>query len=461
MKHTIIHFVLIGMLSSCLGCSDDETLVIEEDVAEMAEEEQETAEEMEEEEPETDFTILYPQFPTDAFFDGNIVNADYWSDEPKILSAGLGFCDIVGIQADELTQEVVEAAGGAWRSDVACNGTAQTLTSLESVIGRAYIIQSPYGELKDGAIGLDGLPVVFSWPVMTNTLDLTDFKVTLNTGEEVYPYAIGPFPNIEENERNTIVLYGEFANKRSSADPESRFPVRVDVIADDSPLQLFGPNNQVVSAIGLSWENTSSPYDENNGPRLVGAKLNFVGNEPQGEGLQNPIWQQQLPPNHEFALYGGGDFRLRMLTSGGFSPDGVGGVLPSDFEKFFRLHVTGPDGSTVLMEKVNTDYEVMGGTLKVIGLSELGPPEGNGVVYDECYQEDGDNYIDIILVGDEAAARNITFLEIPSLSGGYDAFYNPGGPGTTPVLGETYTQPGPPDMEPVIIALDNPMRVSN
>ena len=71
------------------------------------------------------------------------------------------------------------------------------------------------------------------------------------------------------------------------------------------------------------------------------------------------------------------------------------------------------------------------------------------------------NYIDIILVGDEDAARNITFLEIPSLEEGYDALYNPGGPGTTPFSGVSYSQPGPRDLEPVIIALDDPMRVSN
>lgn len=456
-KRTVILIVCFILLTGC--SNDDQTLILDE-MEETAEEEQSNTEETEVE-PEMEVTVLYPQFPGNVLFDGTIVNADYWSDEPKILSAGLGFCDIVGIQSTELTQEVVEASGGAWRSDVDCNGTAQTLVSLESMIARVMIVQSPYGELLDGAIGLDGLPVVFSWPVMTNTLNLTDFKVTLSTGEEVYPYAIGPFPNIEENERNTVVLYGEFANKRPSSDPESRFPIKVEVVADDSPIQLLGPNNQVVSAVGMGWETTTNSYDENNGPRLVGAKLNFVGDEAIGEGLQNPIWQQQLPANDEFALYGGGDFRLRMLTSGGFSPDGVGGVLPTDFEKFFRLHVQGLDGSTVLIEKANTDYEVMRGTLKVLGLSELGAPESNGVVYDECYQEDGDNYIDIILVGDEAAARNITFLEIPSLAGGYAPFYNPGGPGTTPAPGETYTQPGPPDLEPVIIALDNPMRVSN
>ena len=95
-----------------------------------------------------------------------------------------------------------------------------------------------------------------------------------------------------------------------------------------------------------------------------------------------------------------------------------------------------------------------------MGLAELGAPEGETVVYDDCYGEDKDNYIDIILAGDEAAARNITHLEIPSLEGGYGAFYNPGGPGSTPFDGVTYTSPGPRDMEPVIIALDDPMRVT-
>ena len=66
----------------------------------------------------------------------------------------------------------------------------------------------------------------------------------------------------------------------------------------------------------------------------------------------------------------------------------------------------------------------------------------------------------IILVGDETAARNITHVEIPSLEGGYNAFYNPGGPGPEPFEGVRYTAPGPADLEPVINALDNPMRVS-
>lgn len=136
----------------------------------------------------------------------------------------------------------------------------------------------------------------------------------------------------------------------------------------------------------------------------------------------------------------------------------VTGVRPDMYEDFFRIHVSGTDGETVLLEDVGV---VAGGTLRVVGLSDLGPKEDpdEGVFYDDCYTEDRDNYIDIILVGDEEAARNITFVEIPSLEGGYSAFHNPGGPGPEPFEGVRCSAPGPPDMEPVIIALDDPMRV--
>jgi hypothetical protein len=164
-------------------------------------------------------------------------------------------------------------------------------------------------------------------------------------------------------------------------------------------------------------------------------------------------------PNDEFALYGGGDYRLRVLTTGGFSQDGLTGTTPDQYEDFFRLHATGVDGSTVLLTDVGVDYEVAGGTLRVVGMSDLGRPAGDDVHYDDCYVEDSDNYIDIILEGDEAAARSITHVEIPA-EGDYLPFYNPGGPGPTPFPGVRYTAPGPPDLEPVIIALDNPMRVS-
>jgi polyhydroxybutyrate depolymerase len=114
----------------------------------------------------------------------------------------------------------------------------------------------------------------------------------------------------------------------------------------------------------------------------------------------------------------------------------------------------------VILDTVGVDYQVQGGTLRIVGLSDLGQPESAENPYDACYDEDLDNYIDIILAGDEAAARSLTHVEVPSLEGGYEAFYNPGGPGRTPFEGVVYTAPGPADLEPIIIALDDPMRVT-
>ena len=111
------------------------------------------------------------------------------------------------------------------------------------------------------------------------------------------------------------------------------------------------------------------------------------------------------------------------------------------------------------MTETGVDYELDGGTLRVVGMSDLGKPAGDDVDYDDCYAEDGYNYIDTILVGNETAARGLTHIEIPARDG-YLPFYNSGGPGPEPTEGVRYTAPGPPDLEPIINALDDPMRVS-
>jgi hypothetical protein len=194
----------------------------------------------------------------------------------------------------------------------------------------------------------------------------------------------------------------------------------------------------------------------------VGAKLNYTGEQAVGEGGVFMMERTANMPNDEFSLYDEGDFRLRVLTTGGFSPDGVTGLRPNMFEDFFRVYAKGAAGETVIMDKVGVEYEVAGGTLRVVGLADLGQAENPaaGIYYDDCYDEDGDNYIDIILVGDDAAARNNSFVEVPAVEDGYRAFYNPGGPGPKPFAGVRYTAPGPPDLEPVVIALDDPMRVN-
>ncbi len=384
---------------------------------------------------------------------GRLDAADYWVDEPVILSAGMGFDNILGIAgADE---QSVRDAGGAWYGSLACsNGDEPDDTQRSAAVAASTL----NGYTRGFTDFDDGVPIVFSWPIATDTAHPDDFRFTLNTGETVVPNGVTMFPNWETNERNTIVALGDFGNRGRGDEPDAQFPVRLEIVDDGTPLLLIGPDGQEFDAVGLTWETDATPYDS--GPKLVGAKLNHVGDQARGDGGIKLIDGAPYLPNDEFALYGGGDFRLRMLTSGGFSPDGITGLTPDRFEDFFRIHATGVDGETVLIDTVGVDYDVAGGTLRVVGLSDLGRAldEDGGVFYDDCYAEDRDNYIDVILTGDEAAARNVTFLEIPSLGSGYDAFYNPGGPGPEPTAGERYTAPGPPDLEPVVIALDDPMR---
>ena len=391
----------------------------------------------------------------DQLFDGALKEADYWSDEPVILSAGMGFEGIIGWP--EVNEETVREAEGSWYGSVMCtNGEDPPAGAYTSTVSTAGIELFYKGTSEDD----DGLPIVFSWPVATETVDLTDFQFTLNTGKIVFPNSAGLLPNWELNERNTVVVFGDFGNRGLSSEEGAIFPVRLDIVEDETPLLLIGPNGQEFNAVGLSWETDTSPYDS--GPKLVGAKLNHVGNEALGEGGLGFGTRSGVLPNDELSLYDEGDFRIRVLTTGGFSPDGITGLTPTMFEDFFRIHANGSNGELVLLEKVGQEYLVAGGALRIVGLSDLGQKENpdEGIFYDDCYAEDRDNYIDIILVGDEAAARNITHVEIPSLEGGYSAFYNPGGPGPEPFEGVRYTAPGPADLEPVINALDNPMRVS-
>ena len=391
----------------------------------------------------------------DQLFDGALKEADYWSDEPVILSAGMGFEGIIGWP--EVNEETVREAEGTWYGSVMCtNGEDPPAGAYTSIVSTAGVELFYKGTAEDD----DGLPIVFSWPVATETVDLTDFQFTLNTGEIIFPNSAGMLPNWELNERNTVVVFGDFGNRGLSSEEDAIFPVRLDIVEDETPLLLIGPNGQEFNAVGLSWETDTSPYDS--GPKLVGAKLNHVGNEAVGEGGLAIGTRSGVLPNDELSLYDEGDFRIRVLTTGGFSPDGITGLTPTMFEDFFRIHAKGLDGEVVLLEKVGQEYLVADGVLRIVGLSDLGQKEDTdeGIFYDDCYAEDRDNYIDIILVGDEAAARNITHVEIPSLEGGYNAFYNPGGPGPEPFEGVRYTAPGPEDLEPIINALDNPMRVS-
>ncbi|MCB0916168.1 MAG: phospholipase [Actinobacteria bacterium] len=297
-----------------------------------------------------------------TMYDGRLVAADYWTDQPEILSAGLGFDGIIATAGDD--EASTRAVGGAFDSAMQCRKdggpTDADRSSVAPARGLGMItLVAPGKDPTD----VDGLPVVFSWPIRTDTLDPAQFRFTLNTGEVVGVDSLTMTPNFELNERNTVVMFSDLGNRGRSGEPDAKYPVRLDIVAapDGSELLLAGPQGDV-AATGLSWTTEQTPYDS--GPTLAGAKLNRVDVPVQGEGGVANVGGATLP-NDEQTLYGDqADFRLRMLTTGGFSPDGVRGITPEDFGTFFRVHARGVDGSDVVISEVGRDYEVAGGTLR-------------------------------------------------------------------------------------------------
>lgn len=380
--------------------------------------------------------------------DNLLIEADLWGDEPSILAATVpAFEGIIGVDGGE---EEVRDAGGTWNT-VACTDGQTPPRNVLTSSAESTGLDRLFSEV---VVRADAAPIVFSWPVLAGTAQQTDFRLTLSTGESVIPESASVYPNFEHNERHVVVIFGEFGNRIPASEEGSVYATRIEVVEDETPLMLVGPDGPQ-TAVGLSFESDATGYDA--GPVLVGAKLSRLSLE--GEG--GPRFLGQNLPNDARALYGeDAQFRLRVFTSGGFSPDGVEGVRPDQFSTFFRLRALA-GGEPVMLTETGANYPIDGGTVRILGLADLGLPrdEADGIYYDPCYVEDRDNYIDIALAGDEAAMRSITHVEIPAVPP-YAPFYNPGGPGNTPSDGVRYTKPGPPDLEPVILALDDPGVVS-
>ena len=294
----------------------------------------------------------------------------------------------------------------------------------------------------------DTIPVVFSNPVLPTTVNPTDFRVALSDGTEVAPLTAAFLPNLEFNERQTIVIAGYFGNRLQPGQPGALHPVSVTIVDDGSPLQLLTATGPV-SGVGLSVA-SANPYVVGNGPRLVAAKLNYMSN--LGEG--GPIGISLASQNNSGAdLYGSqAQYRLRLYTSAGFSPYGIASLWPSEFSRYFILQATAGDGSTVEITKANTPVAIGGfGTVTVIGLADLAQA---GVTENAAYVEDHDNYYDVILSGDRAAIERISSVRMPSV-GDYSPVYNPGGPGNDP------TAPGAAPGPFTVASSDQSVAVTN
>jgi hypothetical protein len=380
-----------------------------------------------------------------------IINADLWDDELKILSAGYGFEGIQGVPGLSTgnLQAAIDAGAGVnldW-AQLDPLPPMRNLTSAASVLGIGIVGFGGYVCLADA------MPIVFSWPILPSSVSPEAIAITLNTGQVVTPEVAALNPNYDHNERHVIVVFGHFGNRIPPGNAGTVHPVQVDIVAAERELMAVGPDGPV-SMVGLSSPSTN-PYEV--GPSLVGAKLTHFS--PVGD-FPPPALAGSFP-NDAYSHFGAdAQYRLRLFTSGGFSPDGVSGLLPDDFPRFFRLHALDAASNPVLIDEEGVSYDLGAGTLTVVGLTEVGVPV-EGAADRAYYIEDHDNYFDIVLKGDESAMARLTHVEIPtSAVTGYFDIYNPGGPGRTPDPDTTYTRPSAPQMQEIHISLDDLRTVS-
>ena len=360
---------------------------------------------------------------TSSSLDINLtLSADFFGDKPRIITANYGFDGYISVAGLQGTG--ADARAAAYQYEVAWE-------LIDPILGappRAYYsatgdsaFQSTYGF---SALRQDTIPVVFSHPVLGDTLSPQSFRILLNTGDIVTPITSSFSPNSEFNERQTVVLSGDWGNRILPGESGSRYPVSVNVVDDGSPLWLV-TSAGLVSAVGLTVE-SFNPYVAGNGPRILAAKLNAYSD--LGEG--NPAWLASSAANSGFDLYGEqAEYRLRIYTSAGFSADGIASILPTDFSKFFQLRAKDDRGSDVVITLSGVDYNIGGfGSIRVLGIADTGLFQNS---YDLSYVEDHDNQYDIILSGDLAAVERLQSIRMPS-SEGYSPVYNPGGPGNDP-----------------------------
>jgi len=350
------------------------------------------------------------------------LSADFFARTPQILTANFGFDGYMGVPGligtDDSARQAAFLNNVSWESiDPALGAAARAYYSAVGV--GAFV--SIYGVQ---ALLADTIPVVFSHPVLGDTMHPGDFSVTLNTGEVVVPIAASFLPNLEFNERQTVVITGDFGNRIAPGESGARYPVSVTIVDDGSPLRLVSDAG-LISAVGLTIQ-SQNPYVPGNGPRILAAKLNMFSD--LGEGA--PSWQASSTANSGSDLYGDQAlYRLRIYTSAGFSPDGIASISPDDFARFFQLTALDQSGAPVLLLETDVDYEIPGyGTVRILGIADTGLAQ---VSYDAAYVEDHDNQYDIILSGDRAAIDRLQSIRMPS-GDGYSPVYNPGGPGNDP-----------------------------
>ena len=134
-----------------------------------------------------------------------------------VLFASIASLTILTVSADEqdklgiLTPETVESS---------------VARLLSAFFGLDNKLPFRSNRLCLGASGQDGMPVVFSHTLNTETVNESDFEVETRSGEVYSPICVTLRPADDEGENRTVLLIGEFGN--AETDP----PIRVSIVGD-------------------------------------------------------------------------------------------------------------------------------------------------------------------------------------------------------------------------------------
>ena len=215
---------------------------------------------------------------------------------------------------------------------------------------------------------LDGMPTVFNFPLKESPPNEA-IEVTLSDGSIIVPDCLQLGPANEGNEKDTLLLLGQFGD----GPLDNIYPVQVAVVGK---VLLVTPDGEV-DATGLTYENERDMNYIQSSVRLSYARMWAVSEF--SEGTHYPTWP--LPsfiyPNTCEILFPSTTHIIRMAFSGGVTLDGVNSVLPTD-QRIFTVT------SASKLERII-----------YLGLADLGKtvPADTSTLY----KSDGDNYLDICM----------------------------------------------------------------
>ncbi len=163
---------------------------------------------------------------------------NYIKELTLVLFASIASLTILTVSADEqdklgiLTPETVESS------------VARLLSAFFGLDNKL-----PFGSnrLCLGASGQDGMPVVFSHTLNTETVNESDFEVETRSGEVYSPICVTLRPADDEGENRTVLLIGEFGN--AETDPPERVSIVGDLHSDSEdskPLNFKGLYTDVI-----------------------------------------------------------------------------------------------------------------------------------------------------------------------------------------------------------------------